>query len=500
MERLRSMPIWARVSAGVLVVQGVAWGLALVVASAIGAGVSPRVVVIGAAACLLVQAGAMLLAWRVSADVREIAHSASQLTSGRFQHRAKAPGAAELAGLADALNELGEQLSSHLAELSAQRGEQEAILRSIDRAIIALDGQRRVLSLNRAASELLALGDRDVRWRPLSSVVDLPPLHDFVAAAADGDGVHEAELELGGARDRWVRAASSPMRSIEGERVGTILLLSDVTRLKRLESVRSDFAANVSHELRTPITNIKGYVETLIELDGTDRDVNRKFLGVVHRNAERLGAIVDDMLVLTTLEREDTASALVTTPTAFDLIVEHVFANLRPAAQEREIELHNEVSPVVRAAVNPRLAEQAISNLVANAIKYSGKRTTVGVRAIDDELPHGRPAVRVEVADSGPGIAPEHLPRLFERFYRVDKARSRGEGGTGLGLAICKHIALVHGGNAEVRSVLGQGSTFSIVFPIDGPVHRKGDQGASSSSSAGGSSAGSGAPVTRART
>jgi two-component system phosphate regulon sensor histidine kinase PhoR len=451
--------------------------------------------VVGLVAVCVVQAGAVLLAWRTSADVRKIAHSASQLTSGRFQHRTEAPDAAELAELADALNELGEQLSSHLAELSAQRGEQEAILRSIDRAIIALDGQLRVLSLNRAASELLALGDRDVRWRPLRDVVDLPPLHDFVDAAAEADGAHEAEFELGGSREQWVRAASSPMRSLEGERVGTILLLSDLTRLRRLESVRSDFAANVSHELRTPITNIKGYVETLIEMDGGDREVSRKFLGVVQRNAERLGAIVDDMLVLTTLEREDTASALVTTPSAFDLIVDHVFANLRPAAKERGIELLNEASPALRAAVNPRLAEQAISNLVANAIKYSGRNTTVIVRAVDAAIDGGTPAVRIEVADSGPGIAPEHLPRLFERFYRVDKARSRGEGGTGLGLAICKHIALVHGGNAEVESVVGKGSTFSIVFPIDGPARRRiVDQGV------GGSSPPAGASSTRAKT
>ncbi|MEM1424112.1 MAG: ATP-binding protein, partial [Planctomycetota bacterium] len=272
------------------------------------------------------------------------------------------------------------------------------------------------------------------------------------------------QLRPGGSTGPTVRVVSGPLLDLEDEPVGAILLLSDITQLRQLESVRSDFAANVSHELRTPITNIKGYVETLLDDGLTDRERAMGFLEIVRRNAERLGAIVDDMLALTNLERS-AGKELPVAPTPADTLVHSVIAQVKPEVTQKVMTVQAAGLVDDAVLVNARLAEQAIINLVLNAVKYAPVSTAITLRSSRDTLPGDRPGVRIEVADEGPGIEPHHLPRLFERFYRVDKARSRQEGGTGLGLSIVKHIARVHGGDAGVSSVVGVGSRFWLVFP-----------------------------------
>jgi two-component system phosphate regulon sensor histidine kinase PhoR len=331
--------------------------------------------------------------------------------------------------------------------------------------VLILDRQQHVTGLSRAAEAMLGLHAGTTRGRLLHEVCRQPELHRFVAAALKGGGPDSTEIVLDGEAPRRVRAAGSPLPDAEGRIVGLLIMLSDVTRLRRLEVVRSDFAANVSHELRTPITNIKGYVETLIETRLTDPNEGMRFLRIVARNAERLGAIVEDMLMLTQLERPEARDQLVREPARIAGVVEAMQLEQEAEARAKEIRIESAVPPDLIASVNPQLLQQAVGNLVNNAIKYGPRQSVVRVGASTRRLPGGRAELLIEVRDEGPGIPPEHLPRVFERFYRVDKARGREQGGTGLGLAIVKHIAQLHGGSVDVESEVGRGSVFRLQLP-----------------------------------
>lgn len=240
---------------------------------------------------------------------------------------------------------------------------------------------------------------------------------------------------------------------------------------RQLEALRSDFAANVSHELRTPITNIKGYVETMLEVGLDDPKQAREFLDIIKRNSDRLAAIVEDILSLAWLEQPGTRKALVREECEMKPILEAVAGQFENAASAKNIAIAIHVDRGLTANVNAQLIEQAVANYVSNAIKYSPVETTVTIKAslASQESLGGKREwgewIEIAVIDEGQGIAPEHLPRIFERFYRVDKARSRALGGTGLGLAIVKHIALIHGGWVAVDSDLGKGSVFRIILP-----------------------------------
>lgn len=232
-------------------------------------------------------------------------------------------------------------------------------------------------------------------------------------------------------------------------------------RLQRLEQVRKDFVANVSHELKTPITSIKGFVETLLDGALSNEADARRFLTIVGKQSERLSAIIDDLLTLARLESEQISELLVKEPQNVSEILDAVTEGCRHLAASKNISLKMFCPSNLIVDGDRSLIEQALMNLVDNAIKYSGPGTVVRIQA---EQEHGK--LHLSVSDQGPGISNEHLDRLFERFYRVDKARSRQLGGTGLGLAIVKHVCGVHGGTVHVKSEVGQGSTFSLVLPV----------------------------------
>lgn len=413
----------------------------------------------------------LVLTRAVSARIEQIGREADRFASGDLRHRIEVPRERELAGLTETLNAMSSQLSDQITRLRAQQSELEAILRSMEGGLIAISAEQDILRINRIARKMLRLRHEDVRGMRLSDVVSDPALRRFAADAISDPSRRTEEVEIGTDPRQVVRATSGALLDADDEPVGAIILLTDVTQLKRLESVRSDFAANVSHELRTPITNIKGYSETLLETGLSGGDVSMGFLRVIARNAERLGAIVDDMLALTNLERTD-GGTLPASPTPVEAIVRGVHQQVAKEAAARRISMEVDVTPGLRVMVNARLAEQALLNLVSNSLKYSSAGTRVTIRAREGELEDGRGAVVMSVKDQGPGIEPEHLPRIFERFYRVDKARSREQGGTGLGLSIVKHIALVHGGQVRVESKVGEGSTFGLLLPVPGASAR----------------------------
>jgi two-component system phosphate regulon sensor histidine kinase PhoR len=269
----------------------------------------------------------------------------------------------------------------------------------------------------------------------------------------------EGDIVLHDEQQRFLQAHGTLLRDAGGHDIGALIVLNDVTRLRRLETVRRDFVANVSHELKTPITAVKGCVETLLDGALADPAAGRRFLDIIARQAERLNAIVDDLLALSRIEQEAEKQEIPLRRGPLREVAQAAIQSCTVGAAARDIRIDLDCPDAPTAKINPPLLEQALVNLIDNAVKYSesGSRVLVEIRRKDRE-------VRIRIRDWGCGIPREHLPRLFERFYRVDKARSRKVGGTGLGLAIVKHIAQAHGGRVEVESTPGVGSVFTLVL------------------------------------
>lgn len=411
-----------------------------------------------------------LVSRRMSGSVQRLADDAARFAGGDLSHRVSMPESRELATLAGALNDMAARLNDQIDLLQTQRSEQQAIHQSMTNGLIALDPEQRVISLNRAAEKLLGIEGAEARGRLLQEVLREPELHRFVSEAiaafeSAGDSASTpqcvAEMQLRRAGGPKIQAVSQPLRNTREQAAGLLILMTDVTELRRLETIRSDFAANVSHELRTPITNIKGYVETLLDVGVSDQERTRRFLEVISRNTQRLASIIEDLLALARLEQPDTPTTLDRESIPADRVVEAVLGQLESEISARDTRIATRINPGVHAYANLHLLEQALGNLISNAVKYSPPGTTVTI-ACEPAVSGG---VTFSVTDEGPGIAEEHLPRIFERFYRVDRARSREVGGTGLGLSIVKHIALVHRGSVTVESRVGRGSTFRFTLP-----------------------------------
>jgi two-component system phosphate regulon sensor histidine kinase PhoR len=337
----------------------------------------------------------------------------------------------------------------------------EAILNSIHQGALLLDVEGRVLATNRALGQLfesngIAGG---------KSVIEVVRSHEIQALADRLRTDHQpvlVELDLPGPPLRRFEVAGSAVKDREGRVLGLVIMLHDLTRLKRLEDTRREFVANVSHELRTPLSMIKGYVETL--MDGAKEDPVQlpKFLGVIQKHADRLAFLIEDLL---TLSRLDSASlAMDLREVDLGVAVGSVLDDLGGRAAERKVVLDNRVPEALGVHADPARLGQILFNLLENAIKYGRSPGHVVIRAV--LLPEAK--VEVQVQDDGPGIPAESLGRVFERFYRVDRARSREEGGTGLGLAIVKHLVQAQGGVVWVRSEAGRGATFHFTLPIAG--------------------------------
>ena len=408
-------------------------------------------------------ATAWLLARRTARPVEELCTAASRLAAGDVEAPLPSTELAEVTGLSAALGLLREQLVERGLTIGRQGTQQEAVLGSMIEGVLAIDARQRVVGMNRAAAELLGADLDGVIRRPLQEVIRNPDLRRFALLAIDCREPVEDDIVLRGSRDRTIRLRGTALRDLSGEG-GAVIVLNDVTDMQRLENVRRDFVANVSHELKTPIASIKGFVETLLDGALEDSGNARRFLGIVGRQADRLASIIEDLLALSRIEQSEGSGNLPLETTGIAAIFSAVFADCEPRADDRSISLKLDCPETLTAEVNPPLLEQAVINLVDNAIKYSDPGRSVQLAARLDDTPNPTELL-IQVRDEGSGIDAEHLPRLFERFYRVDKARSRKLGGTGLGLSIVKHIVQAHGGTITVESELGIGSTFTIRLP-----------------------------------
>lgn len=409
---------------------------------------------------LLAMALSFLMAIRISRPIEALTAGAGRFADGDLQFRLNPPRTQELARLADAMNRMAAQLDEKIRTLVKERNEHEAILLSMTEGVFAVDRDERLLSLNAAAARLMAVDPARVVGRTLQEVVRNSDLQKFVGQLLAEHPLKEGEIMLPQAGDRFLQAHGSLLRDAAGNGIGATVVLNDVTRLKRLEVVRRDFVANVSHELKTPITALKGFIETLQEGALTNPADARHFLEIMERQANRMDAIIRDLLMLSRLEHEAEQGEIALAPEPVLPILQRAVQTCREQAAQKHIEITVDCRAELDAAMNAPLLEQAVINLLDNAVKYSPPQSRIQVSGGEYDA-----EIRIVVSDQGPGIEQRHLPRLFERFYRVDTARSRESGGTGLGLAIVKHIALAHHGRIAVESKPGHGSRFTIHLP-----------------------------------
>lgn len=409
---------------------------------------------------LIVAAVTWLISRRLSTPLEKMRAVAVNFANGDFSHKLHVQGSREIAELAATMNEMAAQLSDRIDTVLRQRNELDAVFSSMVEGVLAVDRDERVIHMNQAAARFLGTDRELTAGKSIQEVVRNTELEEFMARAIAGGGTTEGEIVLTDPAtdaERHIQAHGAALTDADGREIGALVVLNDVTSLRRLEVIRRDFVANVSHELRTPITSIKGFIETLIDGSAHDPADTRHFLAIVARQADRMNAIIEDLLTLSRLEQDGERPELTLERGTIRETVENACEVCAHKSREKNLDIRLECPPELTANFSAPLIEQAVINLVDNAIKYSDPDGTIVVRAFAS---NGK--VAIEVRDTGCGIPREHLARLFERFYRVDKARSRKLGGTGLGLAIVKHIAHVHGGRVEVESKPGQGSVFTI--------------------------------------
>jgi two-component system, OmpR family, phosphate regulon sensor histidine kinase PhoR len=416
-------------------------------------------------------AGLVLSLWldrRLFRPLAELIAGASALGRGRYDHRVAVPDADELADLAVALNRLGTTVEEQLAALRHERDRLQAILAGMSEGVLVVDGGGRAILANPAFCQLFGLSG-EVAGRPVLELVRAPELDRLVEATLRRGEPQEAQIEIGSPERHTLQLASTVLADLGGAGggrggAGAVVVARDTTELTRLMEMRRDFVANVSHELKTPLAAIRGYAETLRDGALGEPATASRFTERILRQCRRLQALLDDLLTLSrleSLERLDGASPH--EPVDLDSLVRRAVDLMSSAAEEKQIRLAlaEPGSPLVALPGDAEGLERLVVNLLDNAIKYNqpGGEVVVRLAQADGEA-------LLEVSDTGIGIPQEALPRIFERFYRVDKGRSREEGGTGLGLAIVKHVAQAHGGQIEVESRLGKGSTFRVHLPL----------------------------------
>jgi two-component system phosphate regulon sensor histidine kinase PhoR len=402
----------------------------------------------------------LLISRRISRPIEGMIKGAERFAKGDLGHRLTLPKTDELAALAGAMNQMAIQLQERIEAVIRQRNKLEAVLSSMAEGVIAVDSEEKIININQAAAEISQVKADQMVGKSVQEMIRNRDLTDLIQKTMVGGDRQEEDITIIKNGERILNTHCTPLLDHNGQRIGILIVFNEVTQLRRLENMRRDFAANVSHEIKTPLTAIKGFVETLRQDGISDRKEADRFLGIIEKHVNRLTAIIEDLMQLSRIEREDDLKLIGLAKSGVAETLTEAIQLCSEKAEKKHITVNLNCQDELAALIDASLLQQAFVNLLDNAIKYSHENSQVRIQAgiHDDEI-------RIEFHDQGLGIAQKHLPRLFERFYRVDKARSRKLGGTGLGLAIVKHIAHAHGGNVSVESVLGSGSCFTIHLP-----------------------------------
>lgn len=391
-----------------------------------------------------------------SRSVRNIIAGAERFRSGHFDARIPVASQDELGELALVMNDMAGRIEKELACIAAEKNRLDTILRGMGEGLLVTDANGSITHANPAFRAMFSIGE-EIEGKPLIEISRHPALNDAFRKVASSRHGHREELSLQTEQQRTILTHWVPLLK-DGKIEGIVAVYHDITEIKRLEKIRSDFVANVSHELRTPITVIQGYAETLLDTVPEEEEQTSRFMAIIHKHAERLATLVNDLLSLSELESKNFSLEL--TPIIIGDAVEQACSLLEPKAKGKNIAiLRDRVNSLPEVLADLPRIEQVLINLIDNAIKYSTEHASITVSGRDEG-----DVVRISVTDQGSGIPSKDLPRIFERFYRVDEARSREEGGTGLGLAIVKHIVQLHRGTVAVESVPGEGSTFSFTL------------------------------------
>ena len=409
---------------------------------------------------LLGGAASLIYSRGFSARIERLKDFSHRVASGDFQPLSSDDTEDELTDLARALNETAAHLDRTIRTLTGERNQSSAILRSMIEGVAVIDARERVVFCNRAFAEILNLDPARLEGRPLVELVRQADLLDLARRALAGTDNLQGSLIIGTVMPRSFAVTATPVKSLEPAANGAVIVLHDITELRRLERVRQDFVANVSHEFKTPLTAIQGFAETLLGGALEDEKNNRRFLEIIRDHAARLGRLTDDLLKLARIEAGKLDVQY--QPVSVAELVEGCAATTLFKASQRNIALNLSYPPELPAVRGDAgLLREVLQNLLDNAVQYTSPGGRVDLSAVTRDH-----EVVITVADTGIGIPLADQERIFERFYRVDAARSREVGGTGLGLSIAKHIVEAHGGRLWVESTVGAGSQFHFSIPL----------------------------------
>lgn len=391
----------------------------------------------------------------------EIVDVARQLARGSWQARVKYPPRDELGEIASSLNNLSLKIRETVNELAENKGSLEAVLRTMESGVLLVDSDGQVVLVNRAAEKILGILQQDVQGKSQVEALQNFSLSTLISIVLSEWQPQREEISLFYPEERVLEVTAAPVWGEDGKEYGVVVVLYDLTEIRRLERVRAEFVANVSHELKTPVTSIKGFAETLLDGALYNHRSAEEFVNIINEEADRLSSLVGDLLDLSRIESREVKPRFVSLE--LTTAMKEIIDKLRPQFRKKGLNIEAVLpKETVIVQADTELIQQVLENLLDNSLKYTpeGGKVTVRLLPSQDE-------VAVVIEDTGIGIPAEDLPRLFERFYRVDKARSRKLGGTGLGLAIVKHIINAHGGCVWAESEPGRGSSFYFSLPVD---------------------------------
>ena len=422
-------------------------------------------VLIGTGIALLISLPlGLFFARRVTRPVTRMTEVARAISKGDYLERASVTSRDELGQLAEMLNSMSDNLAQRMETISRDRNQLEAILASMSEGLIAVDSEERIVHINRVAAGFCRLDYEGIGGRHTWECLTIPELVQSLSAAISNGSTIQRELELAGTGgNRWISFVVTPWRDSAGAVVGAVGVLRDITGTHQFEYMRQQFIANASHELKSPVTAIRGLAETILSDQGMEDGIRTRFVGSILDESMRLAGLINDMLALSRVEhgfheREDEQLDL-------NIVARLACDNVDTKLESAGVRLLLNLGPQpVMILGDQETLQLAIGNLLDNALKYAGDQRLIELSV---SLEDGR--ARLSVTDHGPGIPEEHHARIFERFYRVDKARSRQLGGTGLGLAIVKHVMIAHHGEIRLQSSPGKGASFTLYFPLDSP-------------------------------